>query len=201
MDLLLASNNPGKLAELRRIVDSSGLNIRVLALSDVVAYDEPLETGRTFQENALIKAHAGFAATGIATLADDSGLSIGELNGMPGVRSARWAGTHGDDKANNALVLSQLADVEMERREAAFISVCALVTADQELVAEGSWEGHIGYEEVGENGFGYDPIFLPADAPGRTSAQLTSDEKDARSHRGRALSQLVEAMQQAGIAQ
>ena len=198
MQLLVASNNAKKLAELERILIAAGVDgVEVTPLSAVPAYDEPVEDGRTFADNALIKARAGVAATGLPTIADDSGLAVEELNGMPGVLSARWAGRHGDDAANNALLLAQMADVPDERRHAAFVSVCALVTPDgREHVAEGRWEGTLLREPVGDNGFGYDPLFRPADdvAAGRSSAQLTPGEKNALSHRGRALAQLVEVI-------
>jgi len=198
MQLLVASNNAKKLGELQKILhDAAVPDIELLPLSAVAAYDEPVENGRTFADNALIKARAGVAATGLPTIADDSGLAVEELNGMPGVLSARWAGRHGDDAANNALLLAQMADVPDERRHAAFVSVCALVTPDgREHVAEGRWEGTLLREPVGDNGFGYDPLFRPADdvAAGRSSAQLTPGEKNALSHRGRALAQLVEVI-------
>lgn len=198
MQLLVASNNAKKLGELQKILhDAAVPDIELLPLSAVAAYDEPVENGRTFADNALIKARAGVAATGLPTIADDSGLAVEELNGMPGVLSARWAGRHGDDAANNALLLAQMADVPDERRHAAFVSVCALVTPDgTEHVAEGRWEGTLLREPAGDNGFGYDPLFRPADdvAAGRSSAQLTPGEKNALSHRGRALAQLVEVI-------
>lgn len=198
MQLLVASNNAKKLGELQKILhDAAVPGIELLPLSAVAAYDEPVENGRTFADNALIKARAGVAATGLPTIADDSGLAVEELNGMPGVLSARWAGRHGDDAANNALLLAQMADVPDERRHVAFVSVCALVTPDgKEHVAEGRWEGTLLREPVGDNGFGYDPLFRPADdvAAGRSSAQLTPGEKNALSHRGRALAQLVEVI-------
>lgn len=196
MKLLVASNNAKKLAELERILathDVSG--VELVPLRDVPAYDEPVENGRTFADNALIKARAGAAETGLVTVADDSGLAVEELNGMPGVLSARWSGGHGDDAANNALLLAQMSDVPDDRRQAAFVSVCALVTPDgNEVVSEGRWEGALLREEVGENGFGYDPLFAPAEVPGKSAAQLSPEEKDALSHRGKALTGLVESI-------
>ncbi|APT89457.1 nucleoside-triphosphate diphosphatase [Corynebacterium frankenforstense DSM 45800] len=201
MRLLVASNNPKKLAELRRILDAAGLDhVELVPLAEAPAYPEPVETGRTFADNALIKARAGAAATGLVTVADDSGLAVEELNGMPGVLSARWSGGHGDDAANNSLLLAQMGDVPDERRGCAFVSVCALVTPDgEETLSEGRWEGRLLREPVGENGFGYDPLFVPAeeDAAGsspRSSAQLSAEEKDALSHRGKALAGLVDAI-------
>ncbi|MCZ9310222.1 RdgB/HAM1 family non-canonical purine NTP pyrophosphatase [Corynebacterium uberis] len=198
MKLLVASNNPKKLVELQRILDAHDVaGVELLRLADVPAYPEPEETGRTFADNALIKARAGVAHTGLATVADDSGLTVEELGGMPGVLSARWSGTHGDDAANNALLLSQLASVPDSRRQAAFVSVCALVTPDgEETLATGQWAGRILREPAGEGGFGYDPLFVPNEEDGhsgtrRTAAQLTPEEKDSLSHRGKALSQLA----------
>lgn len=197
MQILVASNNAKKLRELKVILDSAGLGgVEVLPLSAVAAYDEPVENGRTFADNALIKARAGAAHTGLVTIADDSGLAVEELSGMPGVLSARWCGRHGDDQANNDLLLAQMADVPDARRQAAFVSVCALVTPEgEEKVVEGRWEGRILRAEQGENGFGYDPLFVPAEedkaGTGRTSAQMAPEEKNAFSHRGKALAQLV----------
>ncbi|RSZ63210.1 RdgB/HAM1 family non-canonical purine NTP pyrophosphatase [Corynebacterium hylobatis] len=198
MQILVASNNAKKLGELERILAGADVaGIELLPLSQAPAYGEPVEDGRTFADNALIKARAGARATGLVCIADDSGLSVEELNGMPGVLSARWSGRHGDDEANNALLLGQMAHVPDGRRACAFVSVCALVTPEgEEHVAEGRWEGTLLREPVGENGFGYDPLFLPADeiAAGRSSAQLTPEEKNSLSHRGKALAQLVEVI-------
>lgn len=197
MQILVASNNAKKLKELQVILDGAGLsNVEVLPLNAVDAYDEPKEDGRTFADNALIKARAGAQHSGLVTIADDSGLAVEELNGMPGTLSARWCGKHGDDQGNNDLLLGQLADVPDERRQAAFVSVCALVTPNgEEHVVEGRWEGRLLREPQGENGFGYDPLFVPAeeDAAGtkRTSAEMAPEEKNALSHRGKALAQLV----------
>ena len=199
MRLLVASNNAKKLRELERILAGAGIvGVELVPLSAVAAYDEPVEDGRTFADNALIKARAGARETGLVTVADDSGLAVEELGGMPGVLSARWSGGHGDDAANTALLLAQMSDVPEERRAAAFVSVCALVTPDgQEHVSEGRWEGRLLRDEVGENGFGYDPAFLPneeIDGAGRSSAQLSAEEKDALSHRGKALTGLVDVI-------
>lgn len=128
-------------------------------------------------------------------MADDSGLEVAALNGMPGVLSARWSGRHGDDAANTALLLAQLRDVPDERRAASFVSACALVSASGEVVVRGEWPGRIAREPRGDGGFGYDPVFVPDDAAGRTAAQLSPAEKDAVSHRGRALRLLVPALE------
>lgn len=195
MQLLVASNNPKKLRELQRILDAAEItNVELVPLSKARAYPEPVEDGRTFADNALIKARAGAQATGLACVADDSGLAVEELNGMPGVLSARWSGGHGDDDANNELLLGQMSHVPDERRAAAFVSVCALVTpAGQEHVAEGRWPGRLLREPRGVNGFGYDPLFQPAGEE-RSAAEMSADEKDAVSHRGRALAQLVDVI-------
>ena len=191
----MASRNRKKLAELHRVLDAAGITgLELLTLDDVAPYDEAPETGATFEENAIAKARDGFAATGIATLADDSGLEVGALNGMPGVLSARWAGGHGDDAANYTLLLAQLRDVPDERRGAAFVSACALVTGpDDVTVVRGEWPGVVAREPLGDNGFGYDPVFVPEGGAG-SAAQLSAAEKDALSHRGRALALLVPAL-------
>ncbi len=141
--LLVASRNRKKVAELHRVLESAGITgLTLVALDDVAPYDEAPETGATFEENAIAKARDGFAATGLPTLADDSGLEVTALNGMPGVLSARWAGGHGDDTANYSLLLAQLRDVPDFRRGAAFVSACALVTGpDQQTVVRGEWPG------------------------------------------------------------
>ncbi|NME89409.1 RdgB/HAM1 family non-canonical purine NTP pyrophosphatase [Corynebacterium stationis] len=192
MKLLVASNNAKKLGELEKILADAGIDsVELVPLRDVEPYDEPVEDGRTFADNALIKAHAGAQATGLACIADDSGIAVEELNGMPGVLSARWSGQHGNDAANNELLLAQMEHVPSERRQAAFVSVCALVTpAGQEHVAEGRWPGTLLRAPRGEAGFGYDPLFQP-EGDTRSSAEMTPEEKNAASHRGRALAQLV----------
>jgi XTP/dITP diphosphohydrolase len=188
-ELLLATRNPGKLAELRRILD--GTTLRVLGLADVPEFPEAPETGATFAENAVAKARDAVAATGLPAVADDSGLAVDALNGMPGVLSARWCGRHGDDRANLDLVLGQLADVPDERRGAAFVCAAALVRPDgAEVVEHGEWRGRLVRAPRGTGGFGYDPIFVP-DGGSRTSAELAPYEKDAQSHRGRALRALL----------
>jgi XTP/dITP diphosphohydrolase len=192
--VLVASRNSKKLAELRRVLDGAGLSGLILvSLNDVAAFDEAPETGATFEENALAKARDAFAATGLASVADDSGLTVAALNGMPGVLSARWAGNHGEDAANTALLLAQLRDVPDARRGAAFVSACALVSASGEVVVRGEWPGTIAREPRGDGGFGYDPVFVPQGSD-CTAAQLSPDEKDAASHRGRALALLLPAL-------
>jgi XTP/dITP diphosphohydrolase len=195
--LLLATRNPGKLAELSRILRDelgSGSGIEVIGLADVPEYPEAPETGATFAENALAKARDAVAATGLAAVADDSGLAVDALNGMPGVLSARWVGRHGDDQGNLDLVLGQLADTPDERRGAAFVCAAVLVVpGGKETVARGEWRGRLVRDPRGTNGFGYDPIFVP-DGEQRTSAELSADEKDAASHRGRAFRALLPAL-------
>jgi XTP/dITP diphosphohydrolase len=188
--VLLATRNAKKLGELRRILAPEVPHLQVIGLDDVPPYPDVAETGATFDENALLKARAGFAATGLVTVADDSGLTVEALNGMPGVLSARWAGGHGDDVANLQLVLDQLRDTPDERLRAAFVCSVALVAQDRERVVRGRMDGHLVREPRGSNGFGYDPIFVP-DGYEVTSAQLASEEKDAISHRGEALRELV----------
>lgn len=195
MRILVASRNVKKLAELDRLLrgpDGTGTDgVELVSLADVTQYDEVPESGATFQENALIKAREGTQQTGLACVADDSGLMVDALNGMPGVLSARWSGQHGDDAANNALLLGQLTDVPDEQRGAAFASACALVTpAGEEMVVEGRWPGVIARKPLGKNGFGYDPIFIPQ-GDTRSAAQLSPEEKARISHRARALAELL----------
>ncbi|MEX5633840.1 RdgB/HAM1 family non-canonical purine NTP pyrophosphatase [Parafrankia sp. FMc2] len=191
--VVLASRNEGKLRELHRILAATGLGVEVLPLPDG---PEVAETGSTFAENALIKARAAVAATGLAAIADDSGLTVDELAGMPGVRSARWAGARGGsraerDAANNTLLLAQLDDVEPPRRGAAFVCAAALVTPEgAEHVVHGALRGRLLTEGQGSGGFGYDPLFV-ADGETRTNAELTAEEKDRISHRGKALRDLA----------
>jgi len=190
--LLLATRNAKKLDELRRILAGADLAVELVGLDDVPDFPEVPETGLTFEENALIKARAGTAATGLPTVADDSGLAVDVLSGMPGVFSARWAGRHGDDKANLELVLTQVADVPDEHLGAAFMCAAALVVPDGcEYVTHGRQPGRLIRAPRGEGGFGYDPIFVAAGLD-RTNAELTPAEKDAISHRGQAFRALAE---------
>jgi len=195
--VVLASNNAKKLAELRRILEPLVPGIEVLGLADVTPYDEPAETEPTFEGNALLKARACLAVTGLPSLADDSGLCVDALNGMPGVLSARWSGvskSDGGDAANNALLLSQLGDVPDERRTARFVCAMAFCTPDgTELVELGEMPGRILHGEQGEGGFGYDPLFA-ADGYDVSTAQLSVDEKDRISHRGKALTAIAPAV-------
>ena len=186
--VVLASRNAKKLAELRRVLEPLVPGIEVLGLDEVAPFDEPAETEPTFEGNALIKARACFAATELPSLADDSGVCVDALNGMPGVLSARWSG--GGDAANNALLLNQLADVPDDRRGAAFMAAVALVWSGGEIVETGRMPGRILRAERGEGGFGYDPLFAAA-GNDISNAELTPQQKDAISHRGQAFRELA----------
>ena len=165
--------------------------VEIVGLDDVPAYPEAPETGATFAENALLKAREAARHTGLAAVADDSGLVVDALNGMPGVLSARWAGRSRDDVANLALVLDQVADVPDDRRGAAFVCAAALVTPQgTEHVVEERLDGVLVRQPRGTGGFGYDPIFQPHGDP-RTTAEMPPAEKDAISHRGRAFRALA----------
>lgn len=192
--VLLATRNRKKLIELQRILDGAlgAHRIALLGLDDVEEYPEVPETGLTFGENALLKAREGCRRTGLPTIADDSGLAVDALNGMPGVFSARWAGRHGDDQTNLQLVLDQIAEVPDEHRGASFVCTVALVLpGGKDHLVEGRQPGQVLRAPRGDGGFGYDPIFL-GDGRNRTNAELTPEEKDAISHRGKALRELAE---------
>ena len=186
--LLLATRNEGKIVEFRRILDAIAPGaIELVGLDQFPELHDVDETGTTFEENALLKAREMSEATGLPAIADDSGLCIDALNGDPGIYSARWAGEHGNDQANLEKVLEQLKDVPDEKRTAHFMCVASLVLPDgREQVAEGRFEGHILHAPVGENGFGYDPIFQPLGLS-ISSAQMSAEEKDLVSHRGKSL--------------
>jgi XTP/dITP diphosphohydrolase len=188
-EVFLASRNAKKIEEMRRILDASLPGIVVLGLDDVAAYDEPVEDHPTFEGNALLKARAGVAATGLPSLADDSGLCVDALNGMPGVLSARWSGPPKDDARNNRLLLDQLADVPDERRSAQFRCAVAFCHPDGSVeVTLGEMRGRVIREARGEGGFGYDVLFVPEDQDGDlTTAELPPAVKDEISHRGRSL--------------
>ncbi|HEV8558611.1 MAG TPA: RdgB/HAM1 family non-canonical purine NTP pyrophosphatase [Actinophytocola sp.] len=190
--ILLATRNPKKLDELRRILATENVTgIDIIGLSDVPDFPEAPEVGATFEENARAKARDAAQATGLPAVADDSGLSVDALHGMPGVLSARWSGTHGDDKANLDLVLAQITDLPDNRRGAAFVCAAALATpAGEETVVTATWPGILARKPRGTNGFGYDPIFVP-DGHTVTSAELNPVEKDVLSHRGQALRLLL----------
>lgn len=196
MKVFLASRNAKKLGEMRRILEAHVPGVEVLGLDDVPAYDEPVEDQPTFAGNALLKARAALAATGLPSVADDSGLCVDALNGMPGVLSARWSGTtgadRGQDERNNTLLLEQLADVPDERRGAHFTCAVACCAPGHEpLVVEGRMDGRVIRETRGSGGFGYDVVFEADEEPGRTTAELDPAAKDAISHRGRALREIA----------
>jgi XTP/dITP diphosphohydrolase len=186
--LLLATRNQGKIVEFRRILDALAPGeIELVGLDQFPNLHDVDETGSTFEENALLKARQMSEATGLPAIADDSGLCIDALNGDPGIFSARWAGTHGDDRANIEKVLEQLKDVPEDKRSAYFICVATLYLPDGRThCEEGRFHGKILFSPVGENGFGYDPIFQP-EGLSISSAQMSSEEKDAVSHRGKSL--------------
>jgi XTP/dITP diphosphohydrolase len=190
--LLLATRNAKKLVELDRILAASGVSgVEVIGLDAVDPFPEAPETAPTFEGNAVAKARDAVAATGLPAVADDSGIAVDALNGMPGVLSARWSGGHGDDAANLNLVLGQMGDVPDDRRGAAFVCAAALVLpGGPEVVVRGEWRGTLIRAPRGTNGFGYDPIFVP-EGETRTSAEMDPAEKDALSHRGRALRLLL----------
>ena len=191
--VVLATRNAAKLRELARILgaEDHGTQIRLAGLDELPGAPDVPETGATFEENALLKARAIADYTGLPAVADDSGLCVDALNGMPGVLSARWAGGHGDDKANLELVLAQVADVPGTRLGARFVCAAALVVpGPREWVVTGQVEGRLVRAPRGSGGFGYDPIFLP-DGFDQTTAEMTAEAKDAISHRGRAFRALT----------
>lgn len=193
--LVLATRNAHKIEELHRILAEAGLgDIDLVGVAAYPGVEDVVETGVTFVENARLKAHAVAAATGVAAIADDSGLSVDVLGGAPGVFSARWAGAHGDDLANLELLLAQLGDVPDAHRGAHFACAAVLALPDgTERVVEARMTGTLIRAARGSNGFGYDPIFVP-DGDTRTSAELTAAEKDAISHRGKAFRALLPAL-------
>ncbi len=183
MRVVLATRNPGKVEELRRILAGA---VELVGLDDVTPYEPGPETGATFAENALLKAREAVEHTGLPAIADDSGLAVDAMNGMPGVLSARWAGRHGDDRANLELLLGQLEDVPDERRQARFVCAAAYALPDgRSEVVFGELRGRLLRAPRGSGGFGYDPLLVP-DRLDRTTAELEPEEKDAISHRGQA---------------
>ncbi|HEU0102727.1 MAG TPA: RdgB/HAM1 family non-canonical purine NTP pyrophosphatase [Mycobacteriales bacterium] len=187
MRVVLATANQGKVVELRRILAPYGLEL----VGIDGAYEPGPETGATFEENALAKAREAVRHTGLPAVADDSGLAVDALAGMPGVLSARWAGRHGDDAANLALLLAQVTDVPDERRGAGFVCAAAWALPDgREGVVRGELRGRLTREPRGSGGFGYDPVLVP-DGHTRTTAELAPQDKDAISHRGKAFRELA----------
>jgi XTP/dITP diphosphohydrolase len=195
--IFLASRNRKKIEEMERMLREYAPGVEVLGIDDVEAYDEPVEDQPTFEGNALLKARAGLEATGLPSLADDSGLCVDALNGMPGVLSARWSGPPKDDGRNNELLLAQLDDVPDERRGAHFACAVAFCHPGGEEVVHGRMPGHVIREQRGSGGFGYDVLFVadehsaPGTDPELTSAELDPEEKDRISHRGRALREIA----------
>ena len=188
MKFIIATNNPKKLKELERILNPLGIDA-VSAKDAGVKLDEVKETGKTFAENAFIKAQAAFEKTGMPAIADDSGLSVDALGGRPGVYSARYAGEGATDEDRIAKLLSEMKNVSDKRRTAHFTSsVCCILSDGKKLAVEGVCNGKIGYEPVGEDNFGYDPIFVYNND--KTFAQMTAEEKDNVSHRGKSLKML-----------
>lgn len=189
--VVVATHNAKKAAELHRVLAAAGVEAEVKGLDEFPSYPEPAETERSFEGNALLKARAAVAATGQIAVADDSGLEVDLLNGMPGVRSARWSGPDATDQRNLELLIAQLADTAEADRTARFVCAMALVTPDgTEQLVRGVMEGLLLLEPRGRNGFGYDPIFV-ADGNTVTNAELTPDAKDAISHRGQAVRAIV----------
>ncbi|WP_455136439.1 RdgB/HAM1 family non-canonical purine NTP pyrophosphatase [Thermophilibacter sp.] len=189
--VVVATGNAHKVVEIEAILAPAMPGVRFVALGELGDFPDPEEDGQTFFDNALIKARAAQAETGLAmAVADDSGLCVDALGGAPGIHSARWAGEHGNDAANNAKLMREMADVPDERRTARFHSTVVLVRGDEVLRGDGDCEGAVGREPRGDHGFGYDPLFLPAETPGRTMAELALDEKNRISHRFHALQDL-----------
>lgn len=194
-EVVLATHNAKKLAELRRLVEAASLPVTVLGLADLPAAPEPAETETTFEGNALIKARDAVARTGRIALADDSGIAVDRLNGMPGVRSARWAGPGSTDADNNTLLLRQLDDVPDPHRRARFVCAMAMAAPDgREVVRHGVVEGRLLHGPRGDKGFGYDPLFVP-DGHDLSTAELDPAAKDAISHRGRAVRAILVDLQ------
>ena len=194
--IVLASNTPRKLVELRRTFESTGTPVEVVGLAEVSDAPAPAETGTTFVENALIKARAAARDTGLPALADDSGLEVDALNRMPGIRSARWSGPQANDERNLRLLLEQTFDLAPERRRGRFVCAMAFVDPDgTQITKVATMEGRVISEARGANGCGYDPMFVPDAQPGNlTSAEMTAEDKDAISHRGQAVRAIVPAV-------
>ena len=189
--VVVATGNAHKVAEIEAILAPVMPGVRFVALGELGDFPDPVEDGETFFDNALIKARAAQAETGLPmAVADDSGLCVDALGGAPGIYSARWAGEHGNDVANNEKLMAQMSAVPEAERTARFHSSVVLVRGDEVLRGDGDCEGVVGFEPRGDGGFGYDPLFLPNDTPGKTMAELTPDEKNAISHRFHALEDL-----------
>ena len=188
MKFIIATHNMKKQAEMQRILSPLGVEVLTAEMAGVTLTDVE-ETGATFEENAVLKAENGCRESGLPCIADDSGLSVDFLGGEPGVYSARYSGTHGDDEANIQKLLKKLEGVPEEKRTERFVSVvCVCFPDGRELTVDGKCEGKIGFEKHGDNGFGYDPVFMVGK---KSFAELSADEKDKISHRGNALRRLV----------
>ena len=192
--VVVATGNAHKLVEIEDILGRALPDVRFVALGQLGDFEDPEENGATFAENALIKARAAVQETGLTAVADDSGLVVDALGGEPGVYSARYAGVHGDDAANNAKLLRELAGVGEGGRTARFVSCVAFVADGVRTCGVGFCEGRVGFEGRGEHGFGYDPLFLPDDTPGKTMAELLPEEKNAISHRRHAIEALADEL-------
>lgn len=189
--VVVATGNAHKVTEIEAILAPVMPGVRFVALGELGDFPDPVEDGETFFDNALIKARAAQEATGLPmAVADDSGLCVDALDGAPGIFSARWAGEHGNDAANNEKLMTQMADVPEAERTARFHSSVVLVRGDEVLRGDGDCEGLVGFAPRGTGGFGYDPLFLPNDTPGKTMAELIPAEKNAISHRFHALEDL-----------
>ena len=192
--VVIASRNDHKIEEMRRILEQGGLDIELVGTGEFPDLPDVEETCATFAANALLKARAVSEFTGLPAVGDDSGLCVDALNGMPGILSARWSGTHGNDQANLELLLAQISQVPPDRRGASFVCAAAYVHPDgTEFVVEGQMSGALIDTPRGENGFGYDPVFVPHGHQ-VTSAEMTSELKDSISHRGKALASLAIAL-------
>lgn len=192
MDFILATNNMKKLGEMQRILSPLGINV-VTAKMMGITLEDVEENGETFEDNAKLKAHAACRETGMPAIADDSGLCVDYLNGAPGVYSARFAGEHGNDEKNNDLLLEKLEGVPEEKRTAHYVcAVCCTFPDGREIVVRGECGGVIGFQRDGDQGFGYDPLFL---VNGKSFGRYTAEEKDEISHRGKALRLLTEELE------
>ena len=190
--VVVATGNAHKVVEIEAILAPAMPGVRFVALGELGDFPDPVEDGQTFFDNALIKARAAQEQTGLAmAVADDSGLCVDALDGAPGIYSARWAGEHGNDAANNERLMREMDGVADEARTARFHSSVVLVRGDEVLRGDGDCEGVVGHAPRGSHGFGYDPLFLPAETPGKTMAELTLDEKNQISHRFHALEDLA----------
>ncbi len=193
--IVVATGNQHKLREISEILSVVMPEMQFVSIKEFPNFEEPVEDGDTFLANAMIKARAALEFTGAyGAIADDSGLMVDALDGAPGIYSARYAGEHGDSAANNEKLLSELKDIPEDERTARFTSSIVLLTEDEEFISEGFCEGKIGFELQGLNGFGYDPLFLPADRPGMSMAELSAEDKNSISHRFHALDGLVKQL-------